>query len=488
MRGLERRLSLSHGALVALVTLALAVTGQGLLRILNVIVTVRETQLESLGAEESIHRAGWAVEVAARHGLAACEKGNALAAEAGMRVARDRLTKTMNDLGTTPAAHPAIIHCAKSYLSFADRVLGKEAPPPEAALCTSLKDPEAARVRFQIDEDMTDAWIDRQREFLSDIVASELEVRSIAVSATALGVGIAILAAFVAIWVARTTAASVTVPIRQLAAATPRLGEPDAPPIAITDAPREILELARDLERAHNRLLEIDGLKQSFLANVSHELRTPLARLREALSLLSDKTMGDLSQKQARILSLAQRACEEEVRLVNSLLDLSRMRSGAPIRKQPHVIVGDVAQAAIDEEREYASKRGTLLTLESTGSVVLDGDPSLIERAIVNLVRNAVSVSRAGDSVRLELATDGNLASLLVIDSGPGVPEEIRKTLFTPFVAAPVAGFERSLSLGLGLSFAREVALAHGGDLVLVSSNETGTTFRITFAIGQEKS
>ena len=467
---------MSHGALAILVVLALVATLQGLLRMVGLVAVVRQDELSGLDAEEGVHRAAWAVEVAARHGRARCDLGSEAIARADLVAARDELDRVLRTAGVHEQqvkAAGAVIVSATRYRDFAVKATAGDT-------CKTLRDPSVERDRIQLDEDLTDAWVARLNELHVRIREDEDEARRIGVTSATLGGVVAVLAAIVAVVVARTTAASVTKPIGALASAATRLGEGSFEPIEVLAGPHEVRELGRDLERMRLRIQEIDELKQGFLANVSHELRTPLARLREALALLGDGTLGELTPKQNRVLALARRACEEEVRLVTTLLDLSRLRSGQPLKVACDTTVSAIVDAAIVSEREAAARREITFRVEHAPKRAVWADASLLERALANLLRNAASVTATGGVVVVEAEDIDGIVTVRVRDHGPGVPEAVRKDLFSPFAAAPVSGVERPFSLGLGLAFAREVLRAHDGDVDLERSDETGSTFRMS--------
>jgi two-component system sensor histidine kinase GlrK len=255
--------------------------------------------------------------------------------------------------------------------------------------------------------------------------------------------------------------------------------------------PREIKALWHDLERMRTALLATEQLKRTFLANVSHELRSPLARLSEALSLLTDGTCGALNVAQARLAELARRACESEVRIVTLLLDMSRLQSGLPIVGQQASDLDSLLRTAIADEQPGASGRGVQLELVAAPPApVLRVDAPLVERAIANLVRNAISVSRRSQVVRVErkLTTVGDrrMVQIDISDQGPGLPAELSDQLFKLFHAARVPGVDRPAGLGIGLPLAREVARAHGGDLALLYTSSSGTTFRFELPLSPD--
>jgi len=473
---LSTRLGISHGALVTLLLILLVVTLQGLVRMLGLVVEIRDQRLSNVDAEEALHRASWKIEVAMRHGRTTCSAHAADGAEAAaLHAARGELVALMekrNDVSERLRSG------AQRYIALADAGLAGDT-------CAFLVSADTDERRIALDEELTDAWIDRLQELHADIQAKEDRARRIGMSTTVGGIAVALLAAIAAIGIARSTGRSVAEPIRTLAASATRLGEGDFAPIPAVSGPREVEELWSDLERAREKLEEVDRLKQGFLASVSHEMRSPLTSVREALSLLADGTCGPLNPKQERVVDLARSACEREVRIVEAMLDLSRFRSGMPLKREAACDIDKVLDAAVDEERETATSREVIIEIEEGGSApLLQIDSALVERAIANLVRNAVSVSRAGQRVRIVRSVDRDRALLLdVVDGGPGLDDDVRASLFRPFATAPVPGVARPAGIGLGLSFAREVARAHGGDLTLLRSDAEGTTFRLSLPV-----
>lgn len=473
---LAARLGLSHGVLVAILLLLLIVTLQGVFRMVGLITEISEQRLSSLHSEEQLHRAGWAVELAARRAESQCMDPSAES------TVRDALTAASAKLGRALAQHgqaaPAqLLSAVQRYQSLAETGL-------RGSTCAYFRSPQTDALRLSIDEELTDVWIDRLYQLHSEIQVKETDAQGIGVSTLLIGLLIAALAAVAAVMIARTHARSITDPIARLAVEATRLGRGDFAPIPRVEGPREVEALWRDLERMRRALLKTDQLKRAFLANVSHELRSPLARLSEAIGLLTDGTIGELNQSQARVAELARRACESEVRIVTLLLDMSRLQSGLPIVSQQSCELDQLLRTALSDEQAQASSRGVQLEFvaASSTSPVLRVDAPLVERAIANLVRNAVSVSQTGQVVRVvrQVVQEGErrIAQIDVADQGPGLPDEPTEDLFKLFHASRVPGADRPAGLGIGLPLAREVARAHGGELIVLSTSSSGTTFR----------
>jgi two-component system sensor histidine kinase GlrK len=480
---LATRLGLSHGVLVVLLMLLLIGTLQGIFRMVGLITEISDQRLSSLDSEEELHRAGWAVELAARHAEGKCTDPSAEpGVREGLAAARAKLAQAMQAHGS--AAPARLLAAIQRYRDLADTGLREPT-------CAYFRSPETDAQRLALDEELTDVWIARLHQLHAEIEVKEDAARRIGVVALCIGVTLAAIAALAAIWIARTNARSVTEPIASLAQEATRLGRGDFAPIPAVGGPREIRALWHDLERMRTALLATEQLKRNFLANVSHELRSPLARLSEALGLLTDGTCGTLNEAQARLAELARRACETEVRIVTLLLDMSRLQSGLPIVSQRPAELDSLLRTAIADEQPGANARGVHLELVARPpSPVLRFDSALFERAIANLLRNAVSVSRRSQVVRLErtVTTVGarQLVRIDISDQGPGLPEAMSDALFKLFHAARVPGVDRPAGLGIGLPLAREVARAHGGELTLVRTGSSGTTFRFELPLSQD--
>lgn len=477
---LAARLAIDNAALGALLLVLFGVMLAGLLRMQSMITDIRASELSTLDQEEELHRAAWRIEVALRHAENACNNdGDAVAQHEAIARADAALTDVY---GRTAARAPArLVSAVDRYRALAKRALSEPG-------CAIVAAPDVASQRLAIDEELTNAWIERLHELHEDIGAREESARRAGTATAAIGIGVAFVAILAAVFVARATARSVVAPVSSLAKEAMRLGDGDFSPLPDVAGPREVEELRNDLERLRERLVEVERLKQSFLANVSHELRSPLGRLREALSLLRDGTCGPVTQRQERVLTLAARACEREVRIVDALLDMSRLRAGLPVKIEHGCDADRVLNAAIADEQVEAVERGVEINVDIGGvSPALDMDSALVERAVANLLRNAISVSPRGArvDVKRRITNDDDGARRVVIeiaDRGPGLPKAVRDQAFRPFQAVDVEG-ARPGGIGLGLAFAREVALAHDGDVVIADTSEGGTTMQIHLPI-----
>jgi two-component system sensor histidine kinase GlrK len=461
------RLLISHWIPPLVLTLALGLALTALLRVGVVLSTLNESELETLRDEGELHRAAWGLDVEMRHALSSCKRGDppseirrAVSSRAGA------LRSVFHEAPRLPAPMREVV---QGYLDVATEALVGD---PCAAL-----DASAMRMKVaQLDEELTDQWVERLGELHRAVTEKEGDARQIAVTAAWMGIPLAIASFVLAMWMARQMAHVLEEPLAKLAHAAQRVGRGDfETPAAVVEGPPEILALAQDLDRMRIELQQLETLKQGFLASVSHELRTPLSKIREGLALLHDGALGPLHERQLRVVQIARTACEREILMVTTLLDLSRLRAGSPIQMRESSSIDGVVSAAVESERVEAQQRGVGIDLVARGdSGTCRLDPALMERAIANVVRNAVAVSARGQTVSVERTVEREhgtrhekVVRIVVRDHGPGVPAEIRSKLFDAFVTRPVPNSGKALGSGIGLALAREVARAHGGDLSL---------------------
>lgn len=469
-------LRVSHAVPVMVVSVALVLLLAALVRISMVLTAVNEEALVVLRDESALHRAAWILDVSLRHGQEACTSGAATGeVAAGIRAKLEELRALARG-----AAKGPLTDLVEDYVEVGEGALAGDP-------CSHLVELPAQRQRAKLDEWLTNAWVDRLEELHVEVTEQEEIARRMAVSASWLGIPLGVASLLLAMIVARRTASVVSRPLAHLAAAAERVGRGEFQTRVEVAGPSEVLALAGQLERMRAQLRRLESLKQGFLASVSHELRTPLTKIRESLALLEDGAVGPTEPRRQRVIQIARTACEHEIRLVSTLLDLSRLRAGSPLRPRTGVRLDPLLQRALHTESSLAQAQGITVTLVPHGDALVGRlDPELVECAFANLVRNAIAVSASGQCVVVERFIEssrkgerGCWARITVADQGPGVPVEIRDTVFEAFVTEAVPGSGKALGFGLGLALAREVAEAHGGELTLARSDATGSTFQM---------
>ncbi|MDF2489064.1 MAG: sensor histidine kinase [Pseudomonas sp.] len=221
--------------------------------------------------------------------------------------------------------------------------------------------------------------------------------------------------------------------------------------------------LANDFNRMGARLQSLIGSQRQLLRDVSHELRSPLARLRIALALAE---RAEPEQRQALWPRLT-RECDRLEDLISEILALARVDA-----EQAHAETVDL-NALLGSVRKDAllSAPDQEIRLEATPGLTLQGWPTLLERAVDNLLRNALRFNPPGQGIELHASGDQERVLIRVRDHGPGAPAELLDRLGEPFFRAPG---QTAAGHGLGLAIARRAAERHGGSLVLENHPQGG--------------
>jgi signal transduction histidine kinase len=226
------------------------------------------------------------------------------------------------------------------------------------------------------------------------------------------------------------------------------------------------------------RLMRFDELKNDLVATVAHEFRTPLTSLRMAIHLLAEEAVGPLAEKQADLVSAARDECERLQGIVDDLLDLSRIQSGRMELREQRLGVAPLLAAAADELRAAAAEaRVSLVVDEPTWSAEVRADPERVGLVLTNLVANAIRHTPPGGTITLRARDGGERTRIEVQDTGEGIAPEHQERVFDKFYRVPG---KRGGGVGLGLYISREIVLAHGGEMGVVSEPGAGSTFWFT--------
>ena len=213
-----------------------------------------------------------------------------------------------------------------------------------------------------------------------------------------------------------------------------------------------------------------------YVQTIAHELKSPLAAIRGAGELLREPLPDDA---RARFAGNIEEQVARSQALIERLLELSALeRRGALTAVEP-LRLAALARAAQDELLPFAAQRQVTLQLSLDDRVQVNGDAFLLQRAIVNLLRNAVEFTPAGSSVALDVEEEGSSARLTVRDHGPGLPDFARDRIFDKFFSLPRPDSGRK-GTGLGLAFVKEVAALHGGGVKLANQPEGGALATLT--------
>jgi signal transduction histidine kinase len=235
------------------------------------------------------------------------------------------------------------------------------------------------------------------------------------------------------------------------------------------------------------RFLRFEELRNNLVATVAHEFRTPLTSLRMAIHLLSEQTVGPLSEKQADLVYTAREDCERLQGVVDELLDLSRIQAGRIELRKTAIDTETLVRNALDAQRSYAASRPVQLrseVLPGTGQVLVDVER--LQLVFSNLLGNAIRHSAAGTSVVVRAVPSAGWMRFEVIDSGPGIAREYQQAIFEKYFQLPGSP---SGGPGLGLFISREIVHAHDGEIGVESEPDKGSTFwfKLPMSSGDEE-
>jgi signal transduction histidine kinase len=241
----------------------------------------------------------------------------------------------------------------------------------------------------------------------------------------------------------------------------------------LEDEPKTRQQLEQEVAVLTEQLSEAERQRDEFLAMLAHELRNPLAPLRNGLYILGLPEVSP--ETAARSRAAMERQLRHLIRLVDDLLDASRITSGKiQLRREPLDLTAVAARAA-DTARPLFAEHGLRFDVELPDRpLLLDADPVRLDQVLANLLQNAAKFTPPGGRVRLAVEGDRTGAVVRVTDSGIGVAPELLPAIFEPFVQADREIDRAQGGLGLGLTLVRRLVEMHGGR-VSAASEGPGT-------------
>ncbi|HET8724549.1 MAG TPA: ATP-binding protein [Anaeromyxobacteraceae bacterium] len=242
----------------------------------------------------------------------------------------------------------------------------------------------------------------------------------------------------------------------------------------------------QNLERAHTRLQQLDEFKSRFFANMTHELRTPLAMVLTPLELMMQGEMGAFSEPQRSSLQTMYRSALKLLKLINDLLDLSRLEeSRLRLEVKDHDLGAQLA-ALVDQTQVLARRKSIALVFHRPASPVgIACDAERMERVFVNLLSNAIKFTPVGGHVTVTLEDDFDDVRAIFEDDGPGFPPGQAEQLFERFYQVDMADRRQHGGAGIGLALARELVVLHGGEITAESDGRSGSRFTVTLRKGR---
>ncbi|MCE0484395.1 MAG: ATP-binding protein [Methylacidiphilales bacterium] len=222
-----------------------------------------------------------------------------------------------------------------------------------------------------------------------------------------------------------------------------------------------------------------DDVKTDLIATVSHELKTPLTSMQMAVYLLLEEKVGPLNAKQIELLLAARANSDRLFEMIEDLLDLARFEGGAALIDKKPILSRDLLNDVAERERELIASRGLQLKLDAEPRLPkVDVSRPRIDQVFANFISNAVKFAPSGSAITLSAKKeDAKNIRFAVKDEGPGIPQNLQRRIFDKFFRIADSDDEGA---GLGLSIAREIVLAHGGNVGVNSEKGKGSEFFFT--------
>jgi two-component system sensor histidine kinase SenX3 len=231
----------------------------------------------------------------------------------------------------------------------------------------------------------------------------------------------------------------------------------------------------------HTEMRRVEAVRRDFLANVSHELKTPVG----AMALLAEALLDAAEEPEAvrRFAGRMQHESDRLSRLVQDVIELSRLQGHDPLDSPAVVSVDDVIAEAVDRSRLPAEARAVTVACGGREGLKIMGDARQLVTAVGNLVDNAVRYGPESGRVVVTSSQVGEGATAVVeisvTDEGPGISAAERDRVFERFYRVDAARSRETGGTGLGLSIVKHVAAGHGGEVTLWSAEGTGSTFTL---------
>ena len=244
-----------------------------------------------------------------------------------------------------------------------------------------------------------------------------------------------------------------------------------------------------ELELANKRLKAMYEIQKEFTSTVSHELRTPLASIKTAIDLVVKKMVGEINKEQEEVLGRAKNNVDRLKRLIDDILDLTKIESG---KLQMNFMMNDihrVIQEVVEAQKDVAQSRGLYLKTELDAKVPkIPFDSDRIIQVLNNLLGNALKFTKQGGiTVKTQNKSQENHIVVSVIDTGKGISEKDMPKLFQKFQQLESAQDNEEGGTGLGLAICKEIVTRHGGKIWVESKPGEGTAFNFILPLQERR-
>lgn len=245
-----------------------------------------------------------------------------------------------------------------------------------------------------------------------------------------------------------------------------------------TGLEQRVRERTQDLQSANDRLQELDSLKSTFVSIVSHELRTPMTSIKGLIENMIDGLTGPLNERQSFYLNRVKHNIERLTRMINDLLDLSRIEAGKMELQYSTVNVGSLAREVVELLQPMAQERHLALLIQVVDPIpLIQADRDKLIQILTNLMTNAIKFTKPSGTVTVEVCQqDDGSVKTSIQDNGWGVPLEEQQVIFERFYRGQTADI-KNRGAGLGLAITKSLVELHGGSIGVSSTPGEGSRF-----------
>lgn len=246
----------------------------------------------------------------------------------------------------------------------------------------------------------------------------------------------------------------------------------------------ELSTKTEELTRVNLKLTELDGIKTRFFTNVSHELRTPLTLILAPLQSFLKGDYGRVSKANLFILESMKRNGDRLLKLINDLLDFSRIEADGMVVERRQTDIGKLIAACVSSVETGAASQGIALSFtDEAGGLMLPVDTDLIEKMLYNLIGNAIKFNKPGGSIQIRLSRSAGECRIEITDTGIGIPQDKLETIFDRFGQADTSTTRKYEGSGIGLALVKEIVQLHDGRISVDSRLDQGTQFMVILPV-----
>lgn len=244
----------------------------------------------------------------------------------------------------------------------------------------------------------------------------------------------------------------------------------------IADLAMDLNHMLERLEQAEKDVKQMEQLRSQFLADISHELKTPLTTIRGLIEALRSNLVKE--EEKNRIHFLIETETLRLIRLVQSVMDLERIRSGQVKLHYQKQFLKPVLSMIIEQMKILADEKKIKLNLEVDEQIVLEADEDRIRQIVINLVKNAIQFTEQGE-VTIKATQDDTFVYIYVSDTGTGLSEEQQRDIFERFYKVDSSRTVSDGEMGLGLTLVKQLVQAHNGHITVISEVDKGSLFTV---------